>query len=83
MGASCFRNADGVMRGSGWYQEKGETQSLNNVTVESKYRKDSIWHTAIKMNAETESGKNIQMDGRILTICPTKIAMPGGATFVN
>jgi len=83
MGASCFRDSNGVMRGSGWYQRDAKTQSLNNVVIESQYRNDSIWHTAIQMTAETEAGKSILVEGKILTICPTKIAMPNGATFVN
>jgi len=83
MGASCFRQPDGMLRGSGWHCQGGQTQSLNNVVIDSQYREDSIWHTSIQMTAETETGKNICVDGKILTICPTKIAMPNGATFVN
>ena len=83
MGATCFRHADGVMRGSGWYQEEGKTEDLNDVMIESRYRDNSIWHKAVQMRATTASGKAIELAGKILTICPTKIAMPNGATFVN
>jgi len=30
-----------------------------------------------------EAGEQLHIDGRVLCVCPTKIAMPGGATFVN
>ena len=33
--------------------------------------------------AETGHGRRLDIQGKVLTVCPTKIAMPGGATFVN
>jgi hypothetical protein len=83
MGGSCFRHADGAMRGAGWIQRDGRTEDLLDVVIESEYRPDSIWHTAIRLTGRSASGAPIDVAGRILTICPTKIPMAGGATFVN
>jgi len=83
MGGSCFRHADGALRGAGWIHREGRTEDLLEVVIESTYRPDSIWHTAIRLTGRTASGAPVTVDGRILTICPTKIPMAGGATFVN
>lgn len=83
MGGSCFRQPDGQVRGSGWIQTEGKTEDLVDVTITSEYQPSSILHTAIILTAKTASGKPVQVNGKILTVCPTKIPMPGGATFVN
>jgi len=83
MGGSCFRHPDGALRGAGWIQRDGRTEDLLDVVIESQYRPDSIWHTAVRLTGRTASGASVNVDGRILTICPTKIPMIGGATFVN
>ena len=83
MGGSCFRHADGALRGAGWIHRDGRTEDLLDVVIESTYRPDSIWHTAIRLTGRAASGGRVAVDGRILTICPTKIPMAGGATFVN
>lgn len=83
MGGSCFRHADGAMRGAGWIHRDGGTEDLVDVLIESDYRPDSIWHTAIRLTGRSASGAKVDVAGRILTICPTKIPMAGGATFVN
>jgi len=83
MGGSCFRHADGAMRGAGWIHRDGRTEDLLDVVIESAYRPGSIWHTAIRLTGRTASGAPVDVAGRILTICPTKIPMAGGATFVN
>ncbi len=83
LGGSCFRHADGVMRGSGWLQEKGENDDLTDVVITSRYQPESILHTEITLTGKTGKGRSIEVEGQILTICPTKIPMPGGATFVN
>jgi hypothetical protein len=35
------------------------------------------------LQATTPAGKRIRIDGRVESMCPTKIPFPGGATFVN
>jgi hypothetical protein len=67
LGGACGRAADGEMRGQGWYLEDGTSSELRNVHI----------------TAETSQGKPLDIHGKVLTVCPTKIAMPGGATFVN
>lgn len=83
LGGSCFRAQDGVMRGAGWIQRDGRTEDLLDVVIESSYKPDSILHTAIRLTGRAASGGSLEVDGRVLTVCPTKIPMRGGATFVN
>jgi hypothetical protein len=83
LGGSCGRAADGTMRGAGWIHHDGHTEDLRDVVMESRYRDDSILHTEIRLTGRAASGRDIDVEGRILTVCPTKIPMPGGATFVN
>ncbi len=83
LGGSCTRTHDGQMRGQGWYLEDGTSTELNNVQITTKYKPGTIWHTHVRLSAETGHGKRLDIQGRILTVCPTKIPMPGGATFVN
>lgn len=83
MGGSCFRHGDGQLKGSGWIQTNGTTGDLEDVVITSTYKPDSILHESITLKGRSASGKSVQVEGNILTICPTKIPMPGGATFVN
>jgi len=83
LGGSCGRADDGMMRGSGWIHHDGRTEDLHDVVIDSTYHDGSILHKEVKLSGRAASGKKIEVDGRILTVCPTKIPMPGGATFVN
>ena len=83
LGGACYRASDGEMQGRGWYQEGGESMALENVRITSTYRPDSILHNAVHLTAETAVGDMLDIHGKVLTVCPTKIPMPGGATFVN
>ncbi len=83
LGGACGRTADGELRGAGWILRDGVNEDLEDVRIESRYKPGSILHTDIRLTGRSASGRAIAVDGRILTICPTKIPMPGGATFVN
>lgn len=83
LGGSCFRHNDGEMKGEGWLQRDGQSCALRDVVIATDYRADSIIHTGVRLSAETASGEKIEMTGEVLSVCPTKIPMPGGATFVN
>ncbi len=83
LGGSCFRRVDGVMRGEGWLQRDGKSMALQDVVIETRYKPDSIVHTDVVLNGKTEHGEDIHIEGQVLNVCPTKIAMPNGATFVN
>lgn len=83
MGGACGRAADGAMRGTGWIQRDGITENLVDVLIETVYRPASILHTQIRLTGKVASGRAVVVDGSMLTVCPTKIPMPGGATFVN
>ena len=49
LGGSCGRASDGVMRGAGWIHHDGRTEDLNDVVIESTYKRDSILHTSIRL----------------------------------
>ena len=83
LGGACGRGADRAMRGAGWLYRDGVTQDLVEVTIESDYRPDSILHRAVRFIARCADGEMLEIDGEVLTVCPTKIPTPGGATFVN
>ena len=83
MGGACLRHSDGAMRGSGWICRDGVMGDLDELVMESEYRPDSLWHRAVTLTGRDAEGKAIDVAGRILTICPTKIPNPTGATFVN
>ena len=83
LGGSAFRHKDGVIRGAGWLQRDGKSLELTNVVIESTYQADSILHETVRLTGETSEGEAIVIEGDVLSVCPTKIPMPGGATFVN
>lgn len=83
LGGSCFRHKDGVIRGNGWLQRDGLSFELEDVVIETTYKPDSIIHESIALKAKTPAGEVIEIAGNVMSVCPTKIPMPGGATFVN
>ena len=83
LGGSCGLAADGSMRGAGWLYRDGVTQDLVEVSIESDYLSGSILHRAVRLRATAADGETLAIEGEVLTVCPTKIPMPGGATFVN
>lgn len=83
LGGSCFRHPDGVMRGTGWMQRDGESVELSEVVITTSYRDDSILHEKVELRAKTQDGEAIAIDGQVRSVCPTKVPMPGGATFIN
>ncbi len=83
LGGSCFRHADGVIRGEGWMQRDGKSLALKDVVIETVYKPDSIIHESVVLTGRTEDGESIRITGDVSCVCPTKIPMAGGATFVN
>jgi hypothetical protein len=83
LGGACVRHEDGVMRGEGWLQRDDKSINLHDVVIETQYKPDSIVHTQLQLTATTDEGEAIAIEGNVLNLCPTKIPMPGGATFVN
>lgn len=83
LGCSCGRGKDGVMRGAGWFQRGREIIDLRDITIESAYQADSLLHTGMRLRGTAADGTAVDVEGTVMTICPTKIPMPQGATFVN
>ena len=74
---------DGEMRGQGWLFRDGENLALNDVVITSEYEPDSILHKSLVLQGVDEEGVSHRFNGGLVTVTPTKIAMPSGATFVN
>jgi len=83
LGGAAVRQADGSMRGAGWFNADGRNEELTDVLITTSYRPDSIWHTDVHLTGRTQSGRALDIKAKVLTVCPTKIPMRGGATFVN
>lgn len=83
LGGSCGRGADGVMRGAGWMQDGDGVGDLKDVVVETTFRPGSILHDTVVLTATSAAGKAVRIEGKVVSMCPTKIPFPGGATFVN
>ncbi len=83
LGGSCFRQANGEIKGAGWIQRDGESRALKKVVITTEYEPGSILHDRVRLTGIIDGGEAIEITGRILSICPTKVPMPGGATFIN
>ncbi len=83
LGGSCFRQPNGEIKGAGWIQRDGESKKLNKVVISSDYDAGSILHSGIRLTGTIEGGEEILIKGTILSVCPTKVPMRGGATFIN
>lgn len=83
LGGACFRRADGTMKGEGWIQDDAGMDTFDDVAVATTFRPGSILHDAVILTGRTGRGREIRIEGRVLSMCPTKIPFPGGATFVN
>lgn len=82
IGCSCFDTGNG-MRGEGWILKDGEVMDLKDIEITSTYKPDSILHDTLRFTGKAADGTDIVIDGKVLTICPTKVPAPGGATFIN
>lgn len=83
LGGACFRHKDGVMRGEGWMQRDGRSMALSDVVIDTGYKPGSIVHREVRLSGRASDGEDFAIDGSVWSVCPTKIPMPGGATFVN
>jgi hypothetical protein len=84
LGCTAVPTADGSLAGRGWVQSSGAIQDLAEVRVTgSTYKPGSILHTGMRLDAVAADGTKYGIDGDVMTVCPTKIPMAAGATFVN
>lgn len=80
---TCVRGSDGALRGQGFLQREQKNIPLLNAEIESDYEPNSVLQQAFRMSGVAADGTKFKTDGIVFTVCPTKIAMPGGATLVN
>ncbi len=83
LGGSCFRQPSGEMKGAGWIQRDGESMPLKQIVITTTYQPGSILHDQVRLTGKIENGEDIEITGKVLSVCPTKVPMPGGATFIN
>jgi hypothetical protein len=84
LGGACGRTADGSFRGKGWIFRQGETLDLTEVTMTTEFDPENpLLHQTVQLQAIDSRGASIQVDGTVMTICPTKIPRRDGLTFVN
>jgi hypothetical protein len=83
LGGSCFRQPSGEIKGAGWIQRDGKSMHLKDVVITTEYRRNSILHDAVRLTGTIDGKEPVEITGRILNMCPTKVPMPGGATFIN
>ena len=83
LGGSCFRQPSGEIKGAGWIQRDGRSMALTDVTITSTYQQSSILHNTVHLQGFIDGTEPVNITGRILNMCPTKVPMPGGATFIN
>lgn len=91
LNASCGKGPNGEMAGSGWLQIGDQTQWLKDVVVTSEYEEpddslsydNELLHTTMRLTGVADDGTPVDVVGTVSTICPTKVAMKGGATFIN
>ncbi len=83
LGGACFRQPSGEMKGAGWIQRDGESLNLKDVVITTDYRDNSILHDAVRLTGSIEGKEPVVITGRARNMCPTKVPMPGGATFIN
>jgi hypothetical protein len=61
--------------------------STYDVLITTQYQPNSIIHKGVNLTGKiadgTPTGTPIEIKGRVLNVCPTKVPMPGGATFIN
>ncbi len=80
---TCGSASDGAIRGQGFLQRNRVNIPLLDAVIESDYEPDSVLHKSFRMTGTAEDGTRIKTSGIVFTVCPTKIAMPGGVTLVN
>ena len=83
LGGSCFRQPNGEMKGAGWIQRDGKSMGLKQVVITTDYISGSILHNQVRLTGTIEGGEQIEITGKVLNVCPTKVPMAGGATFIN
>jgi hypothetical protein len=84
LGGAVGKTVDGTFRGKGWIQRDGETLDLTDVTMTTEYDPGNpLLHETVQLRGTDANGREIVVDGTVLTICPTKIPRRDGLTFVN
>ena len=84
LGGTCGRTSDGSFRGRGWIHRDGETLALEDATMTTEFDPTNpLLHRTVQLRGTDERGREIVVDGTVLTTCPTKIPRRDGVTFVN
>ncbi len=77
------KGADGNVYGGGFLYKDGAYHQMLSASVDSDFEDGSLVHRRNRIAATFENGHSIKGVGEILSLGPSKIPMPGGATLVN
>ena len=83
LGGSCFRQPNGELKGAGWIQQDGLSMPLRKVVITTAYQANSILHDQVTLTSTIDGGEDVRITGNMLNVCPTKVPMANGATFIN
>jgi hypothetical protein len=73
----------GGVVGGGFLYKDGAYHQMLSASVDSEFEDGSLVHRRNRITASFENGHAISGTGEILSLGPSKIPMPGGATLVN
>jgi hypothetical protein len=77
------RQPDGELTAAGFLTRDGENHAIRSLDVESEFEPGTVFHTANAFRAEFEHGHTLSGRGTVLSLGPSKVRQPGGATLVN
>lgn len=77
------KTPDGGVAGGGFLYKDGAYHQMLSGSVDSDFEEGSLVHRRNRISATFENGHSIKGVGEILSLGPSKIPMPGGATLVN
>jgi hypothetical protein len=80
---TATRDPHGGLHSSGFLYRDGAYHPVTKLEVESEFEEGTVFHTANRFRAEFEGGHRLSGRGTTLSLGPSKVAQPGGATLVN
>ena len=77
------KNPKGGLISAGFLFSGGAYHQATEVEIDTEFEEGTVFHTANRFRATFENGATIEGTGTVLSLGPSKIPMPGGATLVN
>lgn len=80
---TATQNPEGGLRTMGFLYKDGGYHALTSLEVSSTFEEGTVFHTGNRFHATFEDGNELSGRGTVLSLGPSKIPQPGGATLVN